>query len=58
MAQTNFYYQQAGSWVPFTERQLQYLDDYRRIFLVYATPGAVQPSVTTIVDTVTSMPPR
>ena len=58
MAQTNFYYQQAGSWVPFTERQLQYLDDYRRIFLVYATPGAVQPSVTTIVDTVTSMPPK
>ena len=51
MAQTNFYYQKAGSWVPFTERQLQYLDAYRRLFIVHATPGAMAPTVTTIVDT-------
>ena len=58
MAQTNFYYQQGGAWVPFTERQLQFLDAYRRIFIIHATPGALQPSVTTIVDTTTEVPPR
>ena len=51
MAQTNFYYQHAGSWVAFTERQLQFLDAYRRIFIIHATPGALQPTVTTIADT-------
>ncbi len=51
MAQTNFYYQQGASWVAFTERQLQYLDVCRRLFIVHATPGAVTPTVTTIVDT-------
>jgi len=51
MAQTNFYYQQGGSWVAFTERQLQYLDVSRRLFIIHATPGALQPTVTTIVDT-------
>ena len=52
MAQTNFYYQQGGSWVAFAERQLQYLDACRRLFIIHATPGALQPTVTTIVDTV------
>jgi hypothetical protein len=51
MAQTNFYFKQGEAWVPFTERQLQFLDAYRRLFIVHATPGALQPSVTTIVDT-------
>jgi len=51
MAQTNFYYQQGGSWVAFTERQLQFLDASRRVFIIHATPGAIQPTVTTIVDT-------
>jgi hypothetical protein len=51
MAQTNFYYQQDGSWVAFAERQLQFLDATRRIFIIHATPGAHQPTVTTIVDT-------
>jgi hypothetical protein len=50
MAQTNFYYQQDDSWVVFTERQLQYLDACRRLFIIHATPGALQPTVTTIVD--------
>ena len=50
MAQTNFYYQQGGSWVAFAERQLQYLDACRRLFIIHATPGALQPTVTTIVD--------
>lgn len=50
LAQTNFYYQQDGSWVAFTERQLQYLDACRRLFIIHATPGALQPTITTIVD--------
>ncbi len=58
MAQTNFYYQQGEAWVPFTERQLQFLDAYRRLFIVHVTPGALQPSVTTIVDTATAVPAR
>lgn len=57
MAQTNFYYQQGGSWVAFAERQLQFLDACRRIFIIHATPGALQPTITTIVDT-TAMVPR
>ncbi|MEI6176851.1 MAG: hypothetical protein WCS43_08165 [Verrucomicrobiota bacterium] len=51
MAQTNFYFKQGEAWVPFTERQLQFLDAYRRIFIIHVTPGALQPTVTTIVDT-------
>jgi hypothetical protein len=58
MAQTNFYYQQGGSWVAFTERQLQYLDAYRRLFIVHVTPGAITPTVTTIVDTAPVGVPR
>ena len=50
MAQTNFYYQKGESWIPFTERQLQYLDACRRLFIVHATPGALAPTVTTITD--------
>ena len=50
MAQTNFYYKQGDAWVPFTERQLQFLDACRRLFIVHVTPGALQPTVTTIVD--------
>jgi hypothetical protein len=50
MAQTNFHYRHGGSWVTFTERQLQYIDACRRLFIIHATPGALQPTVTTIVD--------
>ena len=58
MAQTNFYYQQGGSWVAFAERQLQFLDASRRVFIIHATPGALQPTVTTIVDTNLKVAPR
>ncbi len=58
MAQTNFHYKQGGSWVAFAERQLQYLDACRRLFIIYATPGALQPTVTTIVDVNTEARPR
>jgi hypothetical protein len=58
MAQTNFYYKRSEAWVPFTERQLQYLDAYRRVFIIHVTPGAIQPSVTTIVDTTPAVLPR
>lgn len=53
MAQTNFYYKKGDAWTVFIERQLQYLEGFRRIFIVHATPGALQPTVTTIVDTAT-----
>ena len=53
MAQTNFYYKQGEAWTAFAERQLQYLDDFRRIFIVHVTPGALQPTVTTIAVTTT-----
>ena len=58
MAQTNFYYQQDGSWVAFAECQLQYLEACRRLFIIHATPGALQPTVTTIVDTNPRVRPR
>ena len=58
MAQTNFYYKDGTEWVPFTERQLQYLDAFRRIFIVHVTPGATQPFVTTIVDTTPIVAPH
>jgi hypothetical protein len=51
MSQTNFYYQRGASWIVFTERQLQYIDACRRLFIIHATPGAIAPTVTTIVDT-------
>ncbi len=34
IAQTNFHYKQGEQWVPFTERQLQYVDEMRRVFLI------------------------
>lgn len=55
IAQTNFYYKEGASWVIFTERQLQFLDQFRRIFIISAPPGASQPFITTIVDT--AVPP-
>lgn len=51
MAQTNFYYKQGETWTVFTERQLQYLDGFRRIFLVYGSPRVPKPIVFSIVDT-------
>lgn len=58
MAQTNFYYQEGESWVAFAERQLQYLNACRRLFIIHATPGALQPTVTTIVDISRNAPAR
>ena len=56
MAQTNFYYKENTSWVAFSERQLQYLDEFHRIFIVHVTPGAIFPTVTTIVDVAPAKP--
>lgn len=56
MAQTNFYYKEGTEWVAFTERQLQYMDTTKRIFLVYLTPGSTQPFVTTLVDNTPQVP--
>lgn len=57
MAQTNFYYKDGERWTPFSERQLQYLPEFRRIFVIHTTPGATQPIVSTIVDTTVAAPP-
>jgi hypothetical protein len=56
MAQTNFYYKEGAEWVAFTERQLQFMDTTKRIFLVYLTPGSTQPFVTTLVDNTPETP--
>jgi hypothetical protein len=50
MAQVNFYLRDGETLVPFTERRLRFVDEIRRIFLVHATPGSQQPTVTTLVD--------
>lgn len=57
MAQTNFYYKEGTSWVAFTERQLQYIDQFRRVFIVHVTPGSTFPSVTSVVDTAPAVIP-
>lgn len=56
MAQTNFYMKEGENWNPFTERQLQFLDEFRRIFIIHTTPGSNQPFVATIVDTAVAAP--
>jgi hypothetical protein len=58
MAPTNFNYQQSGSSVVFSQRQLQFLDALRRLFIIHVTPGALQPTVTTIADTAPPALPR
>jgi hypothetical protein len=50
MAQTNFYFKKGDSWTVITQRQLQYLDRIRRIFIIHVTPGAVHPTVNSITD--------
>jgi hypothetical protein len=57
MAQTNFYYREGETWVPFTERQLQYLDDFRRVFVIHVSPGATFPMVSTLLDTAPAAKP-
>jgi hypothetical protein len=56
MAQANFYYKEGDNWVAFTERQLQFLDDFRRVFLIHVTPGSTQPFVSTVLDTAPHVP--
>jgi hypothetical protein len=52
MGQTNFYIKSAtkNQWAPFVERQVPYLKSVRRIFIIYATPGAVQPAIRTVME--------
>jgi len=56
MAQTNFYYKQDGAWVPFSERQIKYVERVRRIYLIAPVPGGKYPYVTTIVDIASPTP--
>jgi hypothetical protein len=57
MAQTNFFYKKEQEWTVFTERKIQYLDAIRRIFIVYVTPEALQPSADSITDTTSPTAP-
>ncbi len=57
-AQTNFYYQQADQWVIAAERQMQYLDTMRRLFVIYISPGALAPDVRTLVDRPPAVPDK
>lgn len=50
MAQVNFYTREEEQWAPFTERRLQFVDDLRRVFIVFPSPGSAQPFVTTLID--------
>lgn len=52
MAQMNFYYKEGDKWVTFSQRQVQFLDNFRRIFIIFVPPGGNQPYINTIVDTV------
>jgi len=52
MAQMNFHYKENNNWVTFTERQVQFLDNFRRIFIIFVPPGGNQPFINTVVDTV------
>lgn len=58
MAQTSFSYKEGDTQAIFNDRQLQYLDGFRRIFIVHPTPSGSQPGITTIVDTVEAVPKR
>ena len=50
MAQTNFYFKKGDSWTVITQRQFQYLDRIRRIFIIHASSGAAHPTVNSITD--------
>jgi hypothetical protein len=52
MAQMNFYQKEGSKWITFTQRQVQFLDNFRRIFIIFIPPGGKQPYINTIVDTV------
>lgn len=58
MAPTSFRYKEGDSPLTFSERQLQYLDGLRRVFIVHTAPGGSQLSITTIVDTATAVVPK
>lgn len=49
-AQTNFFYKKDNQWVIAAERQMQFANTLRRVFLVYKTENALAPDVRTIVD--------
>jgi hypothetical protein len=49
-AQASFYFKQDERWVISAERQMQFLKDMRRIFIIYKTPMALSPDVRTITD--------
>jgi hypothetical protein len=57
MAQTKIYYKLKDNWTIVDEYSLQYADGFRRIFILHATPGALQPSVGIIEDTTSPTAP-
>ena len=49
-AQTNFHYKHEEKWLLAAERQMQYVKQLRRLFILYRAPSAVSPDVLTVVD--------
>lgn len=51
MAQTNFHAKKGDAWQPITERRLQFMDHFRRVFFIFSSPGSLRPpSVKTLLD--------
>jgi hypothetical protein len=57
MAQTKIYRMTDGAWTISEDYPLQYLESIRRIFILHTNPGATQPSVRIIEDTVSPTAP-
>ncbi len=56
-AQTNFYFQNGDRWTAAAERQLPYLENTRRVFLISHAPKSLSPTVRTVTD-LQPIPPR
>lgn len=51
MAQTDFHVKKGDSWQPITERRLQFMDSFRRVFIISSSPDSKRPPfVKTLLD--------
>lgn len=49
-AQINFHFKQGEQWVVASERQMQFVGNLRRVFLIYKAPDSLAPDVRAILD--------
>jgi hypothetical protein len=56
IAQTNFFSRGKDTWEPVIERQLSYLNNMRRVFVVYKIPKALGPEVRILTDHLPAVP--